>query len=202
MRTIRISGELTAASLKAFRRDLQLAAGHDLTVDIDSNGGSAICGLAMYSDLKHWPGTTTARVHHAGSAATLPMCACQRVVMGPSSTLLTHAPTLRACRDLDLDVGDLQRAVDDVRTTTSMIAGIYAEKSGGSIESWLDKLRSEIRWSGQGAVNVHLADQVEGGALAVAARSIEDTGLNAYPTPAAAQWRAWQREAQAAARVH
>ena len=191
MATIRIVGELTADSLRRFRSELAAARGDDLILEIDSIGGSAIAGLSMYADLAGWPGNTTAHVRHAGSAATLPMCACQRVIVAEDSRVVTHAPKVQAVRDIGLDVGDLREAIGSLERTLNLIAGCYAEKSGSSVEVWLARLKSEIAWKGQGIVNAGLADAVEGShALAIAAsagRSLED-----YPTPAAAEWRRMQ----------
>jgi len=196
MATIKITGELTADSLRSFRSQLAAARGDDLILEIDSHGGSAIVGLSMYADLKNWPRETTAHIQYAASAASVVMCGCRRVVVTEDSVVVTHAPTVRAVRDIGLDVGDLRAAIGDLEMTTTMVAGVYSEKSGCGVEVWLARLKSETIWKGQGIINAGLADAVEG------ARQAERLPVYAAVTPEfddsfparAARWQASQRE--------
>jgi ATP-dependent protease ClpP protease subunit len=195
MKTIYIRGELTAASLQAFQRDLAAAAGHDLVVEIDSRGGLAGVGLDMYLALKRWPGQTSAYVKHAGSAATLPMCGCQRVIVTDRSTVVTHAPAVWPKCGIGIELDELEQAVAHLRVTGSQLAGIYSERTGDSVEGWMALLKSQITWVGQGIVNAGLADEVRADRLAMAASVSESLDLESFPTRAAAEWRQWQREA-------
>jgi len=129
MRSIKINGEIDKAAAERLRRDLDCAQGDDVVVEIDSHGGSFVAGLKMYADLKDYRGRTTARIIHAGSAATLPLCACDESVNTEKGTVFIHAPTAVAVKDIGLDIGDLRQAIGSLERTTNILAAIYAAKN-------------------------------------------------------------------------
>jgi ATP-dependent protease ClpP protease subunit len=144
--TIKISGEITGETLRGFRRRLDAAKGEDLLVEIDSPGGNFIAGLGLYNEIKAWPRQTTARVIYAGSAATLPMCACDKAVLTAKGTVLIHLPTVATVKDVGLDVGDLRKLIDNLEVTTNVIGGVYTEKAGWNIEFWRNQMKRGITW--------------------------------------------------------
>jgi len=129
METIRITGEISADSARDLRRRLDAARGDDVLLEINSFGGSAIAGLKMYGELKDYKGATTAHIAHAGSAATLVVCGCDRAVGTPQATVFIHAPTAAAVKDVGLTIGELQEAVGSLRRTGAIIAAVYARKN-------------------------------------------------------------------------
>jgi ATP-dependent protease ClpP protease subunit len=129
METITITGEIDKAAAERLRRDLDAAHGDDVVIAIDSLGGNFIAGLKMYADLTDYKGGTVARIVHAGSAATLPLCGCDRAVNTARGTVFVHAPTAAAVKDIGLSIGDLREAIGSLERTTTIIATIYAAKN-------------------------------------------------------------------------
>lgn len=162
MKTIRMTGEIYKTAAERLRQELADARGEDVVLEIDSRGGSFIAGLRMWMDLKDHKGGTTARVIHAGSAATLPMVACDEVIMTEGATVFMHLPTAAATRDIQLDIGELRDAIDNLERAAIILGGCYAQKAGGPIEKWRLIMKQNVTWSDTGAVNVGLADRVEG----------------------------------------
>lgn len=158
--TIHIRGELTATSLQAFRRDLAQAGSDDLNVIIDSWGGLAAIGTEMYVRLKRWPGRTVAQVRFAGSAATLPMCACRHVIVDDNSVVVTHSPTFWGCRS-GCELRELREGAEKLEVTRNTLAGVYAEKTGHDITYWLTSLAIELRWQGRGILDIGFADEFQ-----------------------------------------
>jgi ATP-dependent protease ClpP protease subunit len=199
--TIRIKGELTEDSLRSFRAQMAAASGDDLLVEIDSPGGSASIGLGMYVALRRHPGQTTAHVKYAASAATLPMCGCERVIVNDRSVVVTHAPTVWPKCDIGIGLEELEQAIGHLRVTNSSLAGIYSEKSRRPMTYWLGMLKSEVRWSGAGIVNAGLADVFESADMAIAALAgREENPLHDGSLPPAVRWRLSQRQAEEAER--
>jgi len=129
MTTIKITGEIDKAAAERLRRDLAAAQGDDVVVEIDSAGGSFVAGLRMYSDLTDYKDATVARIVHAGSAATLALCGCDRAVNTARGTVFIHAPTAAAVKDIGLSIGDLREAIGSLERTTTIIAAIYTAKN-------------------------------------------------------------------------
>jgi ATP-dependent protease ClpP protease subunit len=167
MRTIRIEGEIDAKAAERFRRELDAAGNDDVIVEINSPGGSFIAGLGMFSALRDHAGETVARVIHAGSAATIPMCACKEVAMAPEGSVFIHEPSALAVKDIQLDIGDLNSCVGRLEGTATIIAGLYAARAGGRLEWWRHQMAEGTTWSAKGAVACGLADGVEGGSRPV-----------------------------------
>jgi hypothetical protein len=131
MKTIKINGEIHKAAAERLRRDLDAAHGDEVTLEIDSHGGNFIAGLKMYAELQEYPAKTVARVIHAGSAATLPLCGCTEAVNTEKGTVFVHAPTATAVKDIGLSIGDMQEAIGSLQRTTRILANIYALKDPG-----------------------------------------------------------------------
>ena len=161
MATIAIKGNITPASAREFRRDLDRATG-DLVVEINSAGGSTAGGMDQYLGIKDYGrGKVTALVHHSGSAATLAMVACSEVVMASEKAeIYIHLPTIHVQETTELGDDDLREALTNLQATTGIVAGLYSEKSGKDVAWWKEMLRLGVTWSARGAVNVGLADRV------------------------------------------
>jgi ATP-dependent protease ClpP protease subunit len=178
---IKITGEITGDTLRDFRRRLDAARGDDLLVEIDSVGGAFGASLAMHNDLVAWPGQTTGLVHHAGSAATLPLAACREVIVSPQSTIYVHMPTAQTTRDMRLDAAELRGAATDLEAAANVIAGIYARKTGHSLSWWLGRMQPGVTWKGSGCVACGLADRLDGALTLSMLNKEEEDERERYP---------------------
>lgn len=71
----------------------ELSGGDDLEVHINSNGGNVFDSLAIYNMLKQYKGTVTIYIDGlAASAASLIVCAGDRVYMAENGVVMIHLP--------------------------------------------------------------------------------------------------------------
>jgi ATP-dependent protease ClpP protease subunit len=141
----RISGALRAIGPK------------DVTVTINSPGGSFFEGLAIYNLLRNHPARVTVEVVGvAASAASFIAMAGDEIRMADASFLMIHNTQMIAMGDRNtfLDVAEEMAAFDDV------LAGIYAVRSGRDKKAIARMLDEETWLSGADAVKQGLADAV------------------------------------------
>jgi ATP-dependent Clp protease protease subunit len=74
--------------------ELNKANGEDVTLFINSDGGSLMAGTEIYSILKRYKGNTKAHVQsRSASAATVAMMACKEIVAEPVALICIHNPS-------------------------------------------------------------------------------------------------------------
>lgn len=136
-----------------------------LDVRIDSEGGLAPQGLAVYTALREHPAQVTAYVDGAASSiASVVAMAADRVVMARGATMMVHdvyteghGSRLRMAAHRFL-----------AEQESEQIAAIYAGRAGGEAALWRERMRAETRYSAEEAVQAGLADEVVGLAAAQA----------------------------------
>ena len=104
----------------------------DLTININSNGGSVAGGLAIANAIKAYAkGTVTANVIGvAASMASVVACACDRLAMGEGAFLMVHNPVTVALGDAD----DLRHEAEVLDEMKSAIVGFYQSKCSKSAD--------------------------------------------------------------------
>lgn len=139
--------------------ELNQVTANEITLRVNSGGGSVFEGTAIYAALKRHP----ARVHGfvdgiAASAASFILMAADRVTMEKPAKLMIHdASGLVVGNAEDMrTMGDL---LDDLSDT---IAEIYADRAGGTVEDWRARMRAETWYGSRDAVAAGLADEVRG----------------------------------------
>lgn len=159
MKTIRLDGtigyEITASWLAE-----QIAGETELTLIVNSGGGSILEGFAIYNLLRDFAGTITARVDLAASMASVIVMAADKVIMrGASSLMMIHKPWTGAVGDAE----ELRGIADTLDKMETMILDIYMGKAGGKVErKKMEKMLSAETWlDGSEAVAIGLADSVE-----------------------------------------
>lgn len=129
----------------------------DVTVTINSPGGSFFEGLAIYNMLRNHPARVTVEVVGvAASAASFIAMAGDEIRMADASFLMIHNTQMIAMGDRNtfLDVASEMAAFDDV------LAGIYAVRSGRDKKAIARMLDEETWLSASEAVAAGLADDV------------------------------------------
>lgn len=131
----------------------------DVTVRLNSPGGSATAGLAIHSLLASRPGTVHVVVDGlAASAASVIMMAASAgcLSVAPGGLVMIH-DAFAACFGNSADL-TAQAAVLDKASAT--IAAVYARRSGLDAGMWRDAMRAETWFTAQEAVDAGLADRV------------------------------------------
>lgn len=131
----------------------------NIVLRVNSPGGSVYDGVAIMNALRRHPANITASIDGlAASAASFIVQAADEVVMGRGSEMMIHDAltyTVGNAAELAKDAEHLDRISDT-------IAGLYAERAGGTKEEWRDAMREETWYSAEEAVSAGLADSVEG----------------------------------------
>ena len=139
--------ELTA---QAIASDLKALGELDLIdVRINSPGGSAYEGLAIYNILKNHPAKV--RTHNDGlaaSAASIVLMAGDEIIVAENSTTMIHNGSICACGG----VPDLERAIAELKVCNESLIGIYAARTGQKAEQVRDWLDAETYFSSADAL--------------------------------------------------
>ena len=146
---------VTAGSIKAA---LDQAAGADVTVNINSPGGSAFEGLAIYNLLRNYSGRVVVNVLGlAASAASVIAMAGDEVRIAKAAMLMIHNSS-GLCWGTAQDMRDMAAVMDKL---DSLMVGIYATRTG-TPEADIAALmhQTDHYMTGQEAIDAGFADSL------------------------------------------
>lgn len=142
-----------------FVRELNTLAVQRIDLHINSPGGEVFDGIAIYQALKDHPAAVHVQVDGlAASAASFIAMAGDRVVMTRNATMMIHDGH-GLCVGNAQDMRDLADLLD---RTSDNIADIYAQKAGGEVADWRERMRAETWYTAEEAVKAKLADEIKG----------------------------------------
>lgn len=174
---------ITAAD---FVKELATLDANDITVRINSPGGSVFDGIAILNSLRgHDANVTTVVDGVAASIASVIALGGDRVVMNKNSQLMIHNAWNVAVGNAD----ELEAAAKSLRSMSANIASVYADKAGGTIAEWQSLMDAETWYSADEAVAAGLADEVIVDTIKFPARASLDlskfkyAGREAAPAP-------------------
>lgn len=145
---------ITAAD---FVRDLRSITAKNITLRLNTPGGEVFDGIAIYTALKDHHATVEVRIDSlAASIGSVIAMAGDRVVMAKHSTMMIHEPFALAIGDAE----DMRKLAETLDLFADNIASFYAERAGGSVREWRDRMRAETWYSDQAAVDAGLADEI------------------------------------------
>ncbi|MGB7363140.1 MAG: head maturation protease, ClpP-related [Rhodococcus sp. (in: high G+C Gram-positive bacteria)] len=147
-------------SAKDFVRDIIAIDADTITIRINSPGGDVFDGIAIMNAIKAHPATVTVYVDGlAASAASFIAMAGNDIIIRRNAEMMIHDPS-GFCYGNAADMTDLAAQLDRIGTN---IATMYADRAGGTVESWRDLMLAETWYSAEEAVTAGLADRVETG---------------------------------------
>lgn len=130
-----------------------------IVLHLNSPGGEAWDGQAIYHVLRDHPAEVEVRVEGiAASAASTVAMAGDRVVMAKHAMMMIHDPWMITLGD----ARDHQKSAESLDKLGDAIAGFYADRAGGSVREWRDRMLEETWYSDREAVDAGLADEVAG----------------------------------------
>lgn len=133
----------------------------DLLVRINSGGGIATEGQAIYTALKDYPGKVTVQVDGvAASAASLIAMAGEEIVMRLGAWMLIHDPATPWTMGRGTEE-DHRKEADLLAVISNAYADIYADRSGLSREEARRIMKDETVIDGTMAVDLGFATRVE-----------------------------------------
>lgn len=147
-----VGESLTAASLQ---RQLQSAG--DVTLIINSGGGDAAEGCAIFNALQAHPGRVTVEVRGiAASAASLIAMAGKRIVMADGAVMMIHDPGALTLGNS----ADHTKSIEMLEAFAVSYARIYAARSRKTEAEARQIMRNETWYDGPAAVAAGFADAV------------------------------------------
>lgn len=144
-----------ATAPNAFKEELSEFKGRDITVWIDSYGGSVFAGASIYNALKEHDGKITVKVDgKAMSAASVIAMAGDEVLMSPVAIMMIHNP-LTAVQG---DMHDLRKVADVLDEVKESIVNAYVGKTNLSRKKISEMMDDETYMSAATAVKNGFAD--------------------------------------------
>lgn len=130
-----------------------------MNLHLNSPGGDVFDGLTIYQALKARSEPTTVHVDGlAASIASVIAMGADKVVMAPKATLMIHDGWTAAAGNAQ----DFRKLVDLLDKTSTNIASVYADKAGGTVDFWRDRMKEETWYSAEEALEAGLVDEVQG----------------------------------------
>ena len=138
---------------------LEEADGEDVTLLINSPGGSMAVGVEIASMLRRYRGNTTALFQGCGaSAATFASTGCGRIVAEPGSILCYHCPVLSTEGDWQAH----EKALSELRNLRETAINVYMTRTHRTREEIGALLDADKLIAPQQALEYGLIDAVEG----------------------------------------
>lgn len=164
-----------AASPNAFKNELSEFKGSDLTVWIDSYGGSVFAGASIYNALKEHTGKVTVKVDgKAMSAASVIAMAGDEILMSPTALLMIHNPMTGSYGDMH----EMRKVADVLDEVKESIINAYIAKTGRSREDVSEMMNNETWMSANVAVKEGFADGVLYQDVPIEVSNIQDFSFN------------------------
>jgi len=140
-----------------FVRDLRAVTAKAIDLHINSGGGFVFDAIAIYSALKNHAATIDVFVDGvAASAATFIAQAGDTVTIEKPAKMMIHD----AAGLVLGNAADMREMADLLDELSDTIAGIYADRAGGTVASWREAMRETTWYGAADAVKAGLADRV------------------------------------------
>ena len=151
-----ILGEEKVLTLKEFREELEADTG-DITVWINSPGGSMFSAAEIYTMLCDYKGKVTVKIDAlAASAASVVAMAGDEVLMSPVACMMIHDPMTIAMGNAK----DMEKVITTLNELKESTINAYTKKSGLS-HNKVATLMSEETWlNAKKAVELGFADGI------------------------------------------
>lgn len=144
-----------------FVRELQGIETKSINLHLNSPGGEVFDGIAIYNALRAHPANVNVSIDSlAASAASFIAQAGDRIKIAKTGTMMIHEAAGLAWGP----ASEMRKMAEELDMMSSTIAGIYADRAGETEAVWRARMETESWYRGQEAVDIGLADEVEGGA--------------------------------------
>lgn len=141
--------------VKSMADALKAAGKNPISININSPGGDAFAGIAIYNLLRQHSGRVVVNVIGiAASAASVIAMAGDTVKMGEAATLMIHS----AWGIVGGNQHDVRDFAEVLNLLDNEVAAVYASRSGKTHDEVLALMKKETWMSGQQAVELGFAD--------------------------------------------
>jgi|TARA_R100000479_G_C6385262_1_gene202737 ATP-dependent protease ClpP protease subunit len=140
-----------------FRDALAEHAGQDVTIHLNSEGGSVTDGLSMFNAIANHDGKVTVHIDAlAASIATVVAIAAAEVKMSSNGKFMIHRCWTAAVGNCQ----DFRSMADVMDLLDKDIAASYSEKTGASEEEMLAMMDAETWMDAETALNAGFIDEI------------------------------------------
>lgn len=148
--------EMAATSPQSVRDALKNAAGDDVVVIINSNGGDVQAGQEMYTALRSYEGNVTIRVYSLAASAASVVAMAGTSEISPVAQLMIHNVSCRAAGDHR----DMEHTAQVLVNANEALAAAYVAKTGKSKEDILALMAEETWFTAEQAVQEGFIDRI------------------------------------------
>jgi len=146
-----------AISADDFRAVLGDHAGKDVTIHLNSEGGSVTDGLSIFNAIAQHDGQVTVHVDVlAASIATVICCAADKVVMNSNAKYMVHRCWTAAMGNCK----DFRQMAETMEMLDGDIADVYADRTGSGKDELLAMMDAETWLTAEEAVAQGFVDEV------------------------------------------
>ena len=146
-----------AISANDVKNALKDATGETITIKLNSPGGDAFDGIAIYNQLKNHDAKVIVEVDGlAASAASIIAMAADELIMNTGSMMMIHEASTFSFGTK----ADIQKTLNALEGIDKSIADIYMTRYTGSLESLNEMVEGETWLTASEAVEHGLADKV------------------------------------------
>ena len=153
-----VIGDWQGLSAKELVSDLKAISADDITVRINSPGGSVFDGIAIYNALRYHPANIHVRIEGlAASIASVIAMAGDTITMAENSLMMIHNPLGWVGGEAE----DMRRTADMLDKATEAIALAYSGKSGTPVNDITPLMSQETWMTAKEAQDKGFIDQVD-----------------------------------------
>lgn len=156
-----IHGEISPWGVTAeqFVRDLKALDVTTIELRLNTPGGLVFDGITIYNALRDHPATVNTTVDGvAASIGSIIAMSGDSIVMNRGTHMMIHDPSGGVIGNAK-DMRDMADLLDKV---AGSMAGIYADRAGGTPEDWRAAMLAETWYTAEETVAAGLADRVAG----------------------------------------
>lgn len=155
-----------AVSAGEFVKQLEAFNGEEVHVFVNSSGGSAFDGSAIYSAIMRYPGRVVAHIDGiAASAASFCILSADEVIISPSAMMMIHnAWTYTAG-----NASELRSVAESLEKLDETITGIYVRKTGIDSATIAAMMNAETWLTADECVEQGFADSMDESSPAIEA---------------------------------
>ena len=140
-----------------FRAVLEEHSGQDVTIHLNSEGGSVTDGLSIYNAISQHDGEVTVHIDVlAASIATVICCAANKVIMNSNAKFMIHRCWTAAMGNCK----DFRQMAETMEMLDGDIASVYSDKTSLGEEALLAMMDDETWLSADAAIKHGFVDEV------------------------------------------
>lgn len=151
-------GEWSDVDSREFTRALRQVSSKNITLRINSGGGSVFTAQAILSSLRRHPANVTVYIDGlAASAASVIAMAGDKIIMPSNSMMMIHNPWTGTYGEAK----DMRKMADTLDSVRDSIVAAYKEKTTLDVEKIVQLMDDETWMTAAEAVELGFADEIE-----------------------------------------